>query len=210
MCIIDLLLVNKKAKMKNRKIKLIVFTLMLIAVPSTVRAVADTENTTINANLGSTISITTSSTVTINVTPVSGGSQSSASDTVTVATNNSSGYSLTLADSDANTSLVNGGNTISAHTGTQASPTALANNSWGYAVGGAGGFDASYSALSNVTSSASKWAGVPASGSANTLKTTSSTTSGDATTVWYSVKADTSKANGTYTDTVTYTATTNP
>lgn len=180
-----------------------------LLAPFSVYAATDSQNTTINATLGSTISITTSGTVAIGVTPVSGGAQSSASDSVSVSTNNSAGYTLTLADSDATTTLVNGGNTISAHTGTFGAPTALANNSWGYAIAG-GSFDGSYSTLSNVTGSTTKWAGVPATGSPQTLKTTAVTASGDATTVWYSVKADTTKPNGVYSDTVTYTATTNP
>lgn len=181
-----------------------------IATPMAAFAASDSKNTTINGVIASVISMTTSSTVTINVTPVSGGSQTSASDTVTVSTNNAAGYTLTLADSDATTTLVNGVNNIAAHTGTQATPTALANNSWGYAVAGAGGFDASYATLTNATSSSTKWAGVPATGSPNTLKATAATASGDATTVWYSVKADTTKPNGTYADIVTYTASTNP
>ncbi len=181
----------------------------LILTPVTVMAATDSDTTTINASIASVISISSSGTVTLNVTPVSGGSQTSASDTVTVSTNNASGYNLTLADSDANTDLVNGGNDIPAHAGTQASPSALANNTWGYAVATVGGFDGSYSALDNVASSSTVWAGVPADGAANTIKTTGTTASNDTTTVWYSVKADTSNPNGTYSDTVTYTATTN-
>ena len=180
-----------------------------LLAPFSVYAATDSQNTTINATLGSTISITTSGTVAIGVTPVSGGAQSSASDSVSVSTNNSAGYTLTLADSDATTTLVKGGDTIAAHNGTFGTPTALSNNSWGYAIAG-GSFDGSYSALSNVTGSTTKWAGVPATGSPQTLKTTAVTASGDATTVWYSVKADTTKPNGVYSDTVTYTATTNP
>lgn len=178
--------------------------------PIVASAVSQTASTTVNATVGSVISISTSSTVTLGLTPTAGGVVSSASDTVSVSTNNANGYALTLADSDATTNLVSGGNTIAAHTGTQASPTALANNTWGYRVVNVGGFGASaYSAETNNTSSASTWAGVPATGSPNTIKTTASTASGDTTTVWYGVKANSSKANGTYTDTVTYTATTN-
>ena len=182
----------------------------VVATPLTAFAANDSKNTTINGIIGSVISMTTLSTVTLNVTPVSGGSQTSASDTVAVSTNNATGYNLTLADSDATTSLVKGGDTIAAHAGTQAVPTVLANNTWGYAVGGVGGFDATYAVLSNVTSSTTKWAGMPATGAANLLKTTAATASADPTTVWYAVKADTTKPNGTYADTVTYTASTNP
>ncbi len=177
--------------------------------PIAVSAATATANTTINANVGSTISISSSGTVTLNITPVSGGAQSSASDAVSVSTNQANGYYLTLANNDTNTSLVSGVNTLTAHTGTFASPSALGTNTWGFAIAG-GAFDASYSALSNATGSATKWAGVPASTSPQTLKTTSTTASSDATTVWYSAKVDTTKANGTYTDTVVYTATTNP
>jgi hypothetical protein len=128
---------------------------------------------------------------------------------VTISTNKANGYNLQLADSDATTTLVSGANTIPAHAGTFAAPTALATNKWGYAVATAGGFDASYSAETNSGSSTTKWAGVPASGSPTTLKTTATTATNDTTTVWYGVKVDTTNPTGTYTDTVTYTATTN-
>ena len=192
--------------------KLLAFASSLVAVlllPITVFAATDSENTTINANIASVISVSTSSTVALNVTPVSGGSQTSASDTVSVSTNNSAGYTLTLANADATTTLVNGGNTIAAHAGTQGTPTALANNSWGYRVDSIGGFSTGGAVENNVTSSSITYAGVPATGAPNTIKTTAATASGDTTTVWYAVKADTSKPNGTYSDTVTYTATTN-
>lgn len=182
----------------------------VVMLPAAAYAATDSANTTINANIGSTISVSTSGTVGINVIPVSGGSQSSASDTVSVSTNNAAGYALTLANGDTDTELENGANSIDAHDGTQADPTELDNNTWGYAVASLGGFDSSYSALNNAANSDTLWAGVPSSASPNTLKTTSSTASGDTTTVWYSVKVDTSKPNGTYSDTVTYTATTNP
>lgn len=196
-----------------KQIKTILLSLVavvgLVLVPVTAMAATDNENTTINASIQSVISVATSSTVAISVTPVSGGSQTSASDTVTVNSNHAAGYALTLSDSDADTDLENGANSIAAHAGTQASPTALANNRWGYAVASIGGFDASYSTITNATSSSSVWAGVPGAGSPNTIKSTATTASNDTTTVWYSVKADTTNPNGTYTDTVTYTATTN-
>ena len=177
---------------------------------SPVIASAATANTVINATLGSTISVTTSTPVAISLTPTAGGVVSSSSDTVSVSTNNTSGYTLTLEDNDATTTLVSGANSIAAHSGTQASPTTLANNTWGYRVDSVGGFGAGpTSAETNNGSSSTIWAGVPATGSPNTLKTTSSTASNDTTTVWYGVKVTSSQPNGTYTDTVTYTATTN-
>ena len=188
----------------------IVSGMIVFSLPIAASAVSSTASTTINATVGSVISISTGTTVAIALTPTAGGVVSSVSDTVTVSTNNSTGYALTLANSDATRNLVSGGNTILPHAGTQASPTALAANTWGYRVVSVGGFGATaYSAESNNGSSSSTWAGVPATGSANTLKTTATTASGDTTTVWYGVKADSTKPGGTYSDTVTYTATTN-
>lgn len=194
------------------KIKRIIPAFAAVAVaitPVVASAASQSANTTINATVNEVISISTSSTVTLSLTPTSGGVVSSSSDTVTVSTNKTNGYNLTLADADATTTLASGGNTITAHSGTFAAPTALTNGKWGYAVAAAGGFDASYSTETNAGSSTSLWAGVPATGSAQTLKTTSSTASGDTTTVWYAAKANSSQPNGTYSGTVTYTATTN-
>lgn len=176
--------------------------------PVVASAASTTANTTINASVGSTISLTSSGTVNISLTPGASAVVSSASDTVSVSTNNTAGYNLSVADSDATTNLVSGANTLGAHTGTYASPSVLATGKWGYAVAG-GNFSATYTAESNNTSSTTKWAGMPATGSPQQLKTTATTASSDATTVWYGVKVDSSTPTGTYTDAVTYTAVTN-
>lgn len=196
--------------MKTKQLALGFAAVAVAVTPVMASAATQSANTTINATIGSTISVTTSGTVALAITPDGNGQSSSASDTVTVNTNNAAGYVLTLADNDATTTLANGGNSLTAHTGTQASPTTLANNTWGYRVVNVGGFGASAtSAETNVDTLALTWAGVPATGSPNTLKTTASTATNDVTTVWYGAKADTSKPNGVYTGTVTYTATTN-
>ena len=206
---VDLQKKGKKMKQKNIYRAITGLTLSaLLLTPLGVFAASDSKNTTINANLGSTISLTTLGSVTLNVTPVAGGSQTSSSDTVSVSTNNSSGYDLTLADSDANNNLVNGGSNIAAHAGTRTTPSVLANNRWGYRVDNIGGFGTGGAAQSNVTSSSITYAGVPISGSPDNIRSTTATASGEATTVWYAVKADTTNPNGTYADTVTYTATT--
>jgi hypothetical protein len=210
----------RKIKMKNQhkfvlRAAVSVFGVATVALsPVVVSAVNSTANTTINAVIASTISITTSGTVTLNITPVSGGSQTSASDTVTVNTNNATGYNLAVKDSDATLTLTNGANTIAASSNTFAAGNTLANNTWGWAVPstttgiGTNAFDASYSVINNAGSSATKWSGITASD--QQFKNTTTTASNDVTTVWYSAKADTTKPNGTYADTVTYTATTNP
>lgn len=197
-----------------RKIKtaniVIAGTLGVLVLPFAAGAASNSATTTINATLASTITVTSSGTVNLAITPASGGNQTTASDSVSVSTNNAAGYNLRLADGDANTNLVSGANNIAAHAGTQASPTALANNSWGYRVDGVGGFGAGPTSGSvDQASNASTFAGVPGTGSPNTLKNTATTASSDVTTVWYSAKADSTKPNGTYTDSVTYTATTN-
>lgn len=182
-----------------------------VASPVVASAATDTKSTTINATIGSTISMSTSGTVALNVTPTSGSSASSSSDTITVSTNNSTGYNLSLADSDATTTLTSGGNSIAAHAGTFAAPSTLANNAWGYRVDGAGTFGAGPTAAqTNQTSLTGTWAGIPASGAPQQLKSTSTTASADVTSVWYGVKVDTTKPTGVYSDSVTYTATTNP
>lgn len=180
-----------------------------LVVPATFAA-TNSANTVINANVGSSISITTSGTVNLAITPTASGSATSASDTVTVSTNRTTGYNLKLADTDTNTNLVNGGNNIAASAGTFAAPATLANNTWGYRIDGLGTFGAGpTSAQTNQASLTGTWAGVPSSASPVTLKTTATTAANDVTTVWYGAMVDTTKPDGTYTDTVTYTATTN-
>lgn len=175
-------------------------------------AFADTTGTTISSAIGSTIGVLSSNgTVNINAIPTSGGVQTTASDTVTVSTNNSAGYTLKLGETIADSTLKSGSNSIAATTGTFASPLALTANTWGYRVDGAGaGFGAGpTTAGSNTAIGAVKYAKVPATASPDTLKTTATIANTDTTTVWYSVAVNNSTPSGTYTNAVTYTATTN-
>jgi hypothetical protein len=184
----------------------------LAAIAAPLSAAAVTANTTISATLNPTITVTTSATVTLTLTPGVSAVESRASDTVTVNTNDSVGYTLKLSDADAVTNLVSGTNTIGAHAGTFAAPTALVNNKWGYALAG-GAFSVSYAAISNETGSTDKWAGMPGVGAPQTIKTTATTATNDVTTVWYGIKVDSTQPSGVggsvYTDQVTYTATAN-
>jgi hypothetical protein len=175
-------------------------------------ASANTATTTISSVIGAGINLlTTSGTVNIDAVPNGSGVQTIASDTVTVSTNDSAGYTLTLGETSATTTLTSGSNTIAATSGTQTTPTALTANSWGYRVDGVGGFGAGpTTSVSNAAISGTvKFAAVAASGSPNTLKTTATTASNDTTTVWYGVAVNTTAASGTYTNGVTYTATAN-
>ncbi|MBP9667601.1 hypothetical protein KBD87_02240 [Candidatus Saccharibacteria bacterium] len=208
-----------KKHIKARQVGAVLAVLAVVASPAVASAALDTKSTTINVTVNPAISMTTSTTVALTITPTSGGAVSSNSDTVTVSTNRATGYNLKLADSDATTTLVSGANTFTAMVTTWGSPATLTNGKWGYGIasGTAGltassNFDASYSAESSNASSTSKWLGVASSASPQTLKTTAAAASGDVTTVWYAAKADLSQpeSNGTpYTDSVTYTATTN-
>lgn len=202
----------------KQKINGAAWALVAVAVamaPVGVSAVSGTSNTAINATVNPVISISSGPNVAISLTPTTGGVVSSASDTVTVSTNKTNGYTLTMKDADTSANLVSGANNITPFASTT-TPGALTNGTWGWAVAsgtagvGISGFDASYSAESDNVSSTSKWVGVPlSSGSASTIKSTSSTASGDTTTVWYAARVNASQPTGTYTDTVTYTATTN-
>lgn len=158
------------------------------------------------------IEVTTNGTVNFTMTPTVAGVYSTKSDDVTVSTNSSTGYTLSLGDSDTTTSLTSGANNITASSGSQASPATLATNTWGYRVDGLSGFGAGpTSAQDNVSSSSYTFAGVPASDqTTHTIKTTSSAANPpDTTTVWYGVHVDTTKPGGTYIDQVTLTAVTN-
>ena len=177
-----------------------------------VLAAASTSSTSVSSNIGSVISLlSTSGTVNANVSPTGSGAQTIASDIVTVSTNDASGYTLQLGETTATSNMVSGGNTLPASSGTQTTPAAMSVNTWGYRVDGIGGFGAgpTSTASSAAISGSIKFAAVPATASPNTIKTTSGTASNDTTTVWYGVAANTSQASGTYTNSVTYTATAN-
>ena len=181
---------------------------VVVALPLGVEAA--TASTTISSAIASVVTISSSGTVNVNVTPTASGAQTIAADTVSVSTNDTAGYTLQLNETGASSSLVSGGNTITAVSGTQASPVVETAGKWGYRVDGVGGFGAGpTSGASNQAISGTTFAAVPATGSPNTLKTTSSTASGDTTSVWYGVAADSTQPSGTYTNSVTYTATGN-
>lgn len=162
-------------------------------VLSPVVASAATTNSTVTATVASVISVTSSGTVAIAVTPTAGGAEgTAANDTVSVTSNDPDGYNLTLSSSDTVTTMAGPNSaTLAATSGTYGTPAALANNSWGYSVGFA----------------ANTYAGIPSSASPQNIKSTTATASSDVTTVAYNVKVDTSKPAGAYSDTVTYTAT---
>jgi hypothetical protein len=205
------------------KVLLAISAFSLIFVGSVSFAGALTANTTISSNISSVISLLTSSgTVSANVLPTGSGAQTIQPDTVTVSTNDTSGYTLTLASSSAQTALKDTGavDSIVASSGTTTTPVVEAVNTWGFCVYDAGysptgftGTNCPSSGVSNAAISGTyKFAGVPASGSAVTLiNYTAGTASNRVDTVYYGVAVNTSQPanNGAYTNTVTYTATAN-
>lgn len=160
-------------------------------VLSPVMASAATDSTTVNATVASVISVSTSDTVAIAVTPTSGaGAESTGADTVTVDSNDADGYNLTLENDTTLTMAGSQGGTLAKTTGTYGAPAALASNSWGYRLAGF---------------TAGTYAGVE--DAAQNIKSTSATANADATVVTYGVKVNTSVPAGVYSDSVTYTAT---
>ncbi len=156
----------------------------IICLPVFSASAANTANTTINATVNSVISLSIADQdIDLNLTPTVGGSDSdTASHTVLVSTNNAAGYNLSLKGS---TQLSKGSNHINAVSGN----TTLSNNTWGYHVGTSG----------------NNFRGVTTGGAQ--IKTTSSTANNDSTTVTYGARVNSSLPTGTYTGTVTYTAT---
>lgn len=159
------------------------------------------------------ISVTTSGSIDLELTPDSSGVHTIEGDEVEVTTNSSQGYTLQLESASATQAgLVGDDDTIAATTGTPASPSVLTGNQWGYRVDGLASFGSGpTSAVQNQAATSHTFAGLSLLGSPTTIKNTSSpATTGDLTTVWYGVRADNSLASGEYNGTVRYTATTNP
>jgi hypothetical protein len=169
-----------------------------------------TGSTTITSTIGSTITLTSNGTVNLNAIPTGNGVQTIASDSVSVSTNDGSGYTLQLNETNGSTTLTSGSNTIPATTGTKSSPVAETAESWGYRVDSIGGFGSGpTTSLSNQPIGSLTFAAVPASTSPDTIKTTATTANNDTTNVWYGIAVDTSVPSGTYTNSVTYTAVAN-
>lgn len=161
---------------------------------------------------GCSITLTSGGTVSLDITPVSGVLCTIQSDTASVETDDTNGYTLTLANDDTDTSLVNGASSIPVGSGTLASPVALAANTWGYRVDSLGSFGSGPTTnQSNVSPTSAVFAAVPASNATpDTIALTSSAANPAVdTVVWYGACANTSVTSGTYTTQVMYTAVAN-
>jgi hypothetical protein len=162
----------------------------------------------------------------IDVSSASGVKQTINKDTVSISTNNATGYTLKLIDSDTSNALcVTPGGActgIPSTAATSAAPAIMSSaNQWGYHIDDGTTLWCSTATLcasglglpstSAATSATLKFAKVPlSSGTADTIKTTATTASSDTTPVYYAVNVDPTQASGTYKDDVVYTATVNP
>lgn len=157
------------------------------------------------------ISLNSTATVSVDITPASGTVCTVNGDTVSVLTDSSTGYTLQLADADTVNNLAgatHGGN-ITATTGSTSTPIALAANKWGYRVDGIAGFGTGpTTALSNGSVPVATFAAVPlSSATPDTIATSTGPADPAAdTTVWYGACADTSLPSDSYSDGIVYTA----
>jgi hypothetical protein len=128
-----------------------------------------------------------------------------------VATESSTGYSLTMGDNDASANMVSGASTIPTQaTANSASPAVLTANRWGYRVDGTAGFGSGpTSAVSSGTVPSVTFAKIQ-TGTPDVITNSASPASPYASTfIWYGVCADTTTPSGSYTDDVVYTAVVN-
>ena len=159
-----------------------------------------------------TITLTDTGTPTLTVVPTPSGACSIQSDTVSVLTDSTTGYSLTMTTSTTNNAMQGSSTSLAASNGTSSGPVTLAINSWGYRVDSLGSFGVGPTTAQNSGSVPSvTFAGVPASSQSSTQVAYSSSPANPAqdTKVWYGVCADASIPVDTYSATVVYTAVTN-
>ena len=170
-----------------------VTTVALVVVPAvTAQAATQSANSTVNAIVSEVISLSVSGNVTINATP--GGGVATGAHTVTVSTNNATGYNLNLSSSTTATTLAKGADSIAASAAPFSTPVALATDTWGYRVN---------------SFAANTYVGIVANnGTVPTIHTSTTPVTSEATPVTWAVNVTTAKPSGTYTREVTYTAVT--
>jgi len=159
-----------------------------------------------------TITLTDTGVPTLTVVPTPTGVCSVQSDTVTVLTDSTTGYSLTMTTSTTNNAMQGTSTSLAASSGTSSAPTTLAVNTWGYRVDSLASFGSGpTTAQSSGSIPSVTFAGVPASNQSSTQVASSSSPANPAqdTKVWYGVCANASVPVDTYSATVVYTAVTN-
>lgn len=209
-------------KVRTRYSVIIIFLLMCAIVISfgNYHAYADTTDSSVygggnygNCDYGTcTITLNSGGTTNIDIIPTASSTCTVQSDTASVLTDSGSGYTLTMATSTTDNSLIGSSSSIAASSGTLASPGTLAANTWGYRVDGIGGFGTGpTSAQTNGSTPSLSFAGVPTSNQPGATIASSSSPANPAedTTIWYGVCANSTLQAGTYTGTVVYSAVVN-
>jgi hypothetical protein len=202
-----------------KKLLVVVIAIMSLMIGASV-AHADTTDSTVygsgnygNCDYGAcTITLSSGGATTLNVVPTPAGKCTVQSDTASVLTDSTAGYSLTMTTSTTNNAMTGASGSIAAASGTAASPATLSMNTWGYRVDSLAGFGAGPTSSQNNGSIPSvSFAGVPASNQSPTQVATSSGPANPTvnTTVWYGLCANSTVPSGSYSVTVTYTAVTN-
>ena len=206
-----------------------VMALALVILPFGTAFAANPSTTTIEGEIQGSLTLDSSSntgpggsTVTdnVNLTALPTGSPvtSSGKNTITVSTNDVSGYHINLEMTSANQSLTGytgdaaAGPATIAQSSNGNTPGALGLNQWGYHVDGltiaGGAFDTGIAPQSSAANGGGtyKWAAVPALNSPVSIKSHAGAIANDPTDVWYAINVDATKPSGKYHNTVRYTA----
>lgn len=210
---------NRRFKQIKTLAFVLIFTLVSVSFLQTA-SYADTTDSSVygsgsfgDCDYGTcTITLTDTGVPTLTVIPTPTGACSVQSDTVSVLTDSTTGYSLTMTTSTTNSAMQGTSTNLATASGTAGAPTTLAVNTWGYRVDGFASFGTGPTTTQNSGSVPSvTFAGVPASNQPPTQVSYSNSPANPAqdTKVWYGVCADASIPVDTYSVTVVYTAVTN-
>jgi len=201
----------------------------LMGIASAANAYTSSTATTITVAVNPIINISdgNSGTTTLAaITPTGAGRMSSATDPLSVTTNDVGGYKVTIEMAGASNNLVSGSNTLAPSAATTAAPaalvvgsgTALQTGAWGFCVPSNSGNGTYATTFSSCTDDATSsiaiptgaghlYAPVPVAGSPFILfNTSTSSVSTYTTTVTFAAAANNGQASGTYTGTVVFTA----
>ena len=208
---------NKKFRLRNNLILNILFsfssvTLALFGFLAVLPPASEPEASAIIDGEQFALTVTNSEAINLEINPTDSGSIAVAKDTIVANTNSPAGYKLYVStDSTTSNDIhLNGRESndtadkkLVATTGTNELPTQLENNSWGFAIAGAGNFDTTYNA-ENPSMSA-KFAAVPQKDAEQLIHDHSGRAIDDQTEIYFAAKANTSIASGNYQTTILYT-----
>lgn len=207
---------NKKFRLRNNLILDILFsfssvTLALFGFLAILPPASESEVSAIIDGEQFALTITNNEEINLDINPTKSGSIAIAKDTITANTNSPAGYKLYVStDSTTNDIYLDGqesnnveGEKLIATTGTNELPAVLENNSWGFAVAGAGNFDSAYNTTN--PSVASKFAAVPEKDNEQLIHDHSGRATDDETEIYFAAKVDTNITSGNYITTILYT-----